>query len=175
MLNYQSDDALTYRSEYLAFSILALLAILDIAAYLFFARRAPVRAFFSLSIFVLGEDRKVYASLVNVCAIACTIAACWVVFATLIFPTETAFFAELVYDPCYLIWSRFDPQFNSSLEVPFLVTWMSLFGGIVWVPLFAFCLSLTLKTCFAIHVSLSQKQDFLRCERASIKNRTCPQ
>ena len=149
-----------YGSQELAFSIRALLAILNVAAHLFFVMRTPARSFFSLSIFVLYEKQKVYASIVNVFAIACTIAACWVVFASLIFPTKTMFFVELVLEPCHLVWSGLDSQLNSSLEIPIFTTWISLFGGVIRNPLFAFCLILTLKTCFAVHASLTPESRF---------------
>ena len=170
VLNYESDHAITFRSVELAFSMLALLTILTIAAYLLVALRAPLSNFFSLSLFVVGEDSQVRAGIVNVLSIACTIAALWVLSATFLFPNQTGLFVELVYELFAFVWRCFDPQFESRLELPLFAVWCSLFAGAIWIPLFALCLFLTFRTCFAVHVSLDGNGGFKRCENLSIGN-----
>ncbi len=156
LLNYVT------KNPQVVFSIITLLPILDVASYLVCVLGTPFHGFFKLSVFVVDEKRTATTSIVNVLSMACTIATSWVVLAIVFFPNQTDTFMGLIYGPVGFFWTTFDPELQSPLRLPVAVLWLTIWAGFVWIPLFAFCIVIALKTLFEIHVSASTHREFVR-------------
>jgi len=160
--NYLSDSALTYGDLEIAFSLWALLAVIDIATFLLLAMRTPLRDFFTLSFFSVPDQSLVQVRLRNIISVASTISLAWIVAATFLFPTATAVFFQLVLEPFIQMQENLHLDDKSPFVMSAGVLWLTLFAGAVWVLIFTPCVILLLKYCFAIHVAWPGNHSFLR-------------
>ena len=125
-------------------------------------KRARLRGFFLLSLFVNGENRCVYVGVFNIASIACTLAVTWVASASLLFPDQAFNFCVFVFAPMDQLCIGLAPKIRSFLEVPLFVGSIMLGAGAIWIPAFGILTTVTLRYCFAIHVSASDTQQFQR-------------
>lgn len=158
--HFLSDSSIIYGDLELAYSMLALLPIVDMSTFLLFAMRTPIRDFFTLSVFTVPSESLVQVRLTNIIAVASTASLAWIVGVSFLCPTATAVFVECVSEPFGQIVEGLQLDHASLFVMSAAVVWLTLFTGAVWVLLVSPCVILFLKYCLAIHVALPNSHSF---------------